>query len=361
MPLFRVDATAAVAAALVTLPCLAADLLVPQQFGTIQEAVNAAAGGDRVLVSAGTYHEQVNLSGKGIQLIGVDGAAVTAIDGDNSRTVMVGNGEPSTCLVQGLTIQNGRDSGTQSCGGVRINNSSVHFEDCRFVSNRSVDGAFWGAGAFRSEFGNPKVSRCIFSGNSSVYEQSTLYHYQGGSILIEDCLFTDNSAGMGRAIQIQSEGGAVSAQVKNCIFRRNESRGERHCEVLGFNPNTVITVEDCVTDSAKVSASNNPSLSGFAVAWNGAHITLRNISACGFPALTDSISVNAWSDGGGNTLTANCCPADLDSDGEIGGADISLVLLEFGDCLGCKSDLDGSGETNGGDLSALLLDYGSCQ
>jgi hypothetical protein len=90
-------------------------------------------------------------------------------------------------------------------------------------------------------------------------------------------------------------------------------------------------------------------------------VSLTNIQTCGLPNLVYSDGNSAWSDGGGNTLTANCCPADLDSDGEVGGADILLVLLEFGDCLGCKSDLDGSGETSGGDLSALLLDFGSCQ
>lgn len=41
MPLFRVVATAAVAAAIASLPCLAANLLVPQQFGTIQTAISA--------------------------------------------------------------------------------------------------------------------------------------------------------------------------------------------------------------------------------------------------------------------------------------------------------------------------------
>jgi hypothetical protein len=228
------------------------------------------------------------------------------------------------------------------------------------VSNRSVGGAYWGAGAFRSEFGNPKISRCTFTGNSSVYEQSTVYHYQGGCILIEDCTFSDNVAGMSRTIQIQSEGGATSAVIRNCVFRRNQSTGDRHCEVFGFNPNTSIVVENCMTDSANFSATNNPSLSGFAVAWSSAHITLRNVTVCGFIALTDSVSSNAWTDGGGNTLSPYCCPAELDEDHEVGGSDISLVLLEFGDCLGCKSDLDGDGSVSGGDLASLLLDFGSC-
>ena len=71
-------------------------------------------------------------------------------------------------------------------------------------------------------------------------------------------------------------------------------------------------------------------------------------------------SESPWTDGGGNTLSANCCPSDLDEDREVGGSDISMLLLDFGDCLGCKSDLDGSGDVTAGDLSTLLLDFGSC-
>jgi hypothetical protein len=48
---------------------------------------------------------------------------------------------------------------------------------------------------------------------------------------------------------------------------------------------------------------------------------------------------------------------DLDGDGLVGTADISLLLLDFGPCPGlpCPSDLDGSGEVDPGDISLLLL------
>ncbi|MFM7806638.1 MAG: hypothetical protein ACKPEA_01750, partial [Planctomycetota bacterium] len=46
---------------------------------------------------------------------------------------------------------------------------------------------------------------------------------------------------------------------------------------------------------------------------------------------------------------------DLDGDGTVGPSDISILLLDYGPCVGCPSDLDGSGEVDGGDLSFLLL------
>jgi hypothetical protein len=56
------------------------------------------------------------------------------------------------------------------------------------------------------------------------------------------------------------------------------------------------------------------------------------------------------------------CPTgpdgDLDGDGVVGGGDLAIMLLDFGDCPGCVSDLDGSGTVDGGDIAFLLLLFG---
>lgn len=46
---------------------------------------------------------------------------------------------------------------------------------------------------------------------------------------------------------------------------------------------------------------------------------------------------------------------DLDGNGNVNAADVSLLLLDFGPCPGCASDLDGNGNVDSGDLSFLLL------
>ena len=371
MPSVRVDAVAALAA-FVASSALASDLLVPQQFSTIQDAINAAANGDRVLVSAGTYHEQVNLMGKGIQLLGVDGAAATAIDGDNTRTVIVGNGEPSTCLVQGFTIQHGQDYGYYNGGGVRIYNSFLTVDSCRFISNRAESPAWWGGGAWRSEYGNPKINNCIFVGNYGGGNAAGIYHYLGGGISVVDCVFQDNLSNSGECIHLQTEGGTIVASIERCTFRRVRSRTD-----LPYKPGCISValqnfyggsiscpVKSCVAEDPIFASGTDPRFVAFMVMGSHANspynITLSNIQSCGLPNLVYSDENSAWQDGGGNTLTPYCCPTDLDGDGATNTADISLLLMDFGDCLGCKSDLDGSGEVNGGDLSALLLDFGSC-
>lgn len=367
--------------ALVAAACLAnhapgADLLVPQQFITIQEAINAAADGDRVLVSAGTYHEQVNLSGKGIHLIGVDGAAATAIDGDHIRTVIIGIGEPSTCLVKGLTIQRGFTNGLG--GGVTIAQSSAVFEDCVFKDNRAGSGTLWGAAAWRSEYGAPQVRRCLFMRNESQISTSGIYHYLGGSISISDCLFVDNGSHHANPVRVQNEGGAINFSISHCFFRGSYNTGAIGSEpatwfypVLLWSPysGTISgTISDCTFDSPQVPfGMSTTRVAPVYFGGSGYQVTLSGNNACDYP--TWSVQENgapgsAWTDGGGNILKPNCCPSDLNDDGDVDGIDLGILLSDWGICPGCRSDLTGNGAVDGtvdgGDLGALLASWGPC-
>ena len=48
---------------------------------------------------------------------------------------------------------------------------------------------------------------------------------------------------------------------------------------------------------------------------------------------------------------------DLDGDRIVGGGDLSVMLLEFGNCSGSTADLDQSGCVDAGDVAVLLLSY----
>ena len=78
-------------------------IIVPDDYATIQEAINNANEGDTVFVRAGTYYEHVVVN-KAISLIGEDPSS-TIIDGNESGTVVFITAD--NVDVDGFMIQNG--------------------------------------------------------------------------------------------------------------------------------------------------------------------------------------------------------------------------------------------------------------
>ena len=79
---------------------------VPGEVPTIQEAIDASSDGDTVLVSAGTYVENIEID-KEIVVIGAD-RETTIIDGDSSGSVVYfGSNAGMDTYFRGFTIQNG--------------------------------------------------------------------------------------------------------------------------------------------------------------------------------------------------------------------------------------------------------------
>jgi hypothetical protein len=52
------------------------------------------------------------------------------------------------------------------------------------------------------------------------------------------------------------------------------------------------------------------------------------------------------------------CPADLNGDGQVSGADVGLMLALWGEPG--PADLNGDGTTNGADVGLLLAAWGAC-
>ncbi|MCA9283969.1 MAG: hypothetical protein KDA22_02050, partial [Phycisphaerales bacterium] len=62
----------------------------------------------------------------------------------------------------------------------------------------------------------------------------------------------------------------------------------------------------------------------------------------------------------GPALAGVGCPADLNNDGQVNGADLGQLLGAWGPCAGCSADLTGDGMVNGADLGLLLGEWGPC-
>jgi len=98
-------------------------LLVPQDFSTVQEAIDTARDGDRIVVAQGIYRERINFSGKNIVLTSTDPdnsevVAHTVLEGEGNGTVVrIELGESSKAVLSGFTIQGGR---SRRGGGVLV-------------------------------------------------------------------------------------------------------------------------------------------------------------------------------------------------------------------------------------------------
>jgi len=76
---------------------------------------------------------------------------------------------------------------------------------------------------------------------------------------------------------------------------------------------------------------------------------------CGWTA-ADAFGINIAPPGG--CVVAAPCPADLNGDGVVGGADLGALLSAWGSTGG---DVNDSGDTDGADLGIMLSAWGNCQ
>ena len=80
-------------------------IYVPQNFSTIQEAINNASDGDIILVDDGTYNEQLTIN-KSLNVSSVNGASLAIIDlGQPSETTGIWILANNT-IFNGFTVRN---------------------------------------------------------------------------------------------------------------------------------------------------------------------------------------------------------------------------------------------------------------
>lgn len=103
-----------------------APIHVPADYQTIQEAINAAADGDTIIVSPAEYREKINFNGKNITLQSTDPTSETVVaatiingfGGGCGYTVTFAGTEGTTCVLSGLTITGGYGFQDQRGGGI---------------------------------------------------------------------------------------------------------------------------------------------------------------------------------------------------------------------------------------------------
>lgn len=133
---------------------------------TVQHGIDHATNGDTVVVSPGTYVENVDFRGKAIAVISEAGQDATVIDGDMAGPVVTfAGGEGTASVLDGFTLRNGRATfGGPSFGnggGIRIDGSSPTVTDNTIINNSACVGA-----GIAVNLGSPLIQRNSIVGNT---------------------------------------------------------------------------------------------------------------------------------------------------------------------------------------------------
>ncbi|MHC4869856.1 MAG: hypothetical protein ACYTE2_09290 [Planctomycetota bacterium] len=93
-------------------PAPAADRYVPEEYPTIQQAIDASDDGDVVIVAPGTYYETIDFLGKAILVRSEQGPEATVIDagGLGDAVASFSSGEGLDSVLEGFELREGTGS-----------------------------------------------------------------------------------------------------------------------------------------------------------------------------------------------------------------------------------------------------------
>ncbi len=268
----------------------AADIYVPDDFTSIQDAIDASQNGDVVYIRSGFYSvSNLNTQGKSISITGLDtdvnGEPLAVLSGQYGSTVFVFNsGETPSTRLNNVIIQDGWSDVSGVGSGI----------DCRGS--------------------DPTIENCIIQYNYSLYGSASPQACQiecfDSSPLLHNCIIRSGVGG------ISYDGQSVNGppEVSNCLFQfcyRNASM-----QIRSANP--VVDFSEFIDCSRSPTAFNPFGYVGIVQIENGSPsfrdctITLNNIyyqfggAVCingpGLTTMVDCLvsSNNVyWGDGGG--------------------------------------------------------------
>lgn len=195
-------------------------LIVPSSnYGSIQQAINAAKDSDVVLVLPGRYYEHIDFNGKNITVtsinpLDVNTVKATIIDANGTgNTVIFQNHESRDAVLTGFTITGGIGTGTQVFwgGGIYCTNACPTIIDNIITGNNGPMGTndtySYGAGICCLYSDALLMRNQIY--NNSGYAGAGLMLYGGNTIASEN-IIRNNTGGYGAGCIIFVSGSLIN-------------------------------------------------------------------------------------------------------------------------------------------------------
>lgn len=182
-------------------------IIVPDDYSTIQMALDSASARDIILVAPGIYHENIRWPRRrNLTLKSMEGSGQTIIDGANNGRVIEIEELDETSILDGFTIQNGiHDDGG---AGIFATQSSMNFKNLVIQDNRGIGSDVDGAGMWLLSCSG-RLDSCQFFNNtidaSTTGSGAGLHIRLNNDIVIDGCTFDRNECEAGET----SQGGAM--------------------------------------------------------------------------------------------------------------------------------------------------------
>lgn len=260
-------------------------IIVPDDYSTLQGAVNTATLGDKIVVRAGTYIENVNINKAHLTIESKSGAKLTTVQAVNSND-HVFEVTANYVTIKGFTVKGATEN---NLVGIRLTDADY----CNISDNIAMNS--WGG-----------IYLDFYSCSNKIANNRALNDWEG----LDVCSYCDNNLIYNNTVVDNAHGISLyRASGNQIIDNLVKSNNYYNGIYLGYSSNNILT-GNTVSSNKQHGISLNYSSSNNRVFHN--NFVSNTIQAC-----LDRSNSNAWDDGypSGGNYWSDYTGVDSNSDG----------------------------------------------
>jgi len=277
----------------------ATTILVPDDYTTIQSAINGAINGDEILVKPGLYQENIDFQGKQIKVKAAELTKATVIDGGGIGSVVTfQNGETLDAVLAGFTIVNG--SSTQG-GGIYCHAASPRIVNNYVLENFALED---GGGIYCFD-STASINNNVIMKNRAEGDSGGGLHIEAGAPRVLNNVIRKNAASISGGLHLQS----TTALLANNVIAHNHSLRGGGIGCYKADPvitNNTIEGNDASGVGGGIFVSESAPRVINSVVWNNVSSDgLQIYVASGLPEFSNSNIEGGWSGPGRGNIDAD--------------------------------------------------------